>query len=545
MPDFAGGNPVGIPAAMEQAIRSICAIENAGPRDGTGFLISKDYVLTNYHVVSALIEAQHDDAARAAAFEAAECRFDYVTPGSGGHAMLGETVRIAEVVTSREPAPGDILPGGDFPPTHLDYAVIRIARKMGELPAADGRQRGWIPLSARATVPVAGEDVWILQHPWGEGWTRVQQSLIYADGMIVDGAAAGGRRVVHNASTRVGSSGSPCFAVNRGFALVALHNWGNGAGEGRAIPILLIANDLRGHPLAHLILDIPLPARNTRPNPINVTSRKQAALCLMDRSDPENDLIVAVNGELRWSPPGDDLPLVHVIVCKESDGQEYFADRLQHLIFNGPAERRDTKRIGALKRRLTPPTRNVSAPRWPKLEGAASGRHERRLRRLQNELLQLEAQGSHLLILQTSIDIEWAAETERQLIEAFAKKVSDRFSGSPDKIQVIVIFMTPDDDAGRRLGEAFENLWCVGQAPPHCGVCLRFEDIDRDDLHEWREQLEQAWGENAAFATALRASFNASRTRPLAEVAKELDESLVAYINSAVDDPNPAGEQMR
>jgi len=187
---------------------------------GTGFLVGPDLVLTNHHVVAGVI-------AGAVAADRVLCRFGYKRLADGMALDQGREFRLAAapdwLVDTSPPSPEDEKVDGGLPdPEQLDYALLRLADKAGELPVGakpepGAKRRGWITIAEPVPVLAAEDIVFMLEHPNHE-------PLKQASGQIL-AVNANGTRVRHDANTDGGSSGSPCFAAN--LELVALHHAGD------------------------------------------------------------------------------------------------------------------------------------------------------------------------------------------------------------------------------------------------------------------------------------------------------------------------------
>jgi hypothetical protein len=221
----------------------VCFVR-VGAGGGTGFLVYKNLVLTNQHVVAPLIDG------RASARDVV-CRFDYHEPADGtALTLLSPTdVRLADkwLVDSRPPSEKDWDPNlGDAGPEEGDYALIRLAEDLGSVPVGGAtddphvRPRGWIQLADPAPELEKGNQIFLLQHPDGE---PLQLSV-----GEVENFNRSGTRVRHSANSKNGSSGSPCFDSD--LRLVALHHAHDPAYPptwNQAIPLALFAPSLGTH----------------------------------------------------------------------------------------------------------------------------------------------------------------------------------------------------------------------------------------------------------------------------------------------------------
>lgn len=186
---------------------------------GTGFLVGSDRVLTNYHVVRNAPEAGG---------QAIACRFDYQADDDPS----GELVPTqAEWRLASSPFSASDLAGrGEPAATELDYALIQLARPIGD-------ERGWFELSRDPIVTMVGDLVVIPQHASGE-------PASIAWGKIVE-LPAHGLRLRYDTTTEGGSSGSPCFSPD--FELIGLHHAADPDSRpdfNQAIPIWRVARDI-------------------------------------------------------------------------------------------------------------------------------------------------------------------------------------------------------------------------------------------------------------------------------------------------------------
>ena len=167
--------------------------------NGTGFLIGRRTVLTNYHVVEPAIEAGTQGAQIV-------CEFDFATQAStpvrhtglAGAGWLGPKSAYAQ---------SDLTGTGEPLPGELDFAIIHLAE-----PVEPGRAALELPF---APPLVAVRDyILIGQHPEGE---EAQLAI----GQVMENPA-GGLRYRYDVTTKAGSSGSPVLDFS--LRLVALHH---------------------------------------------------------------------------------------------------------------------------------------------------------------------------------------------------------------------------------------------------------------------------------------------------------------------------------
>jgi hypothetical protein len=212
------------------ALERVVGLLEIGQTSGTCFLVGANLILTNYHVVRALIDGRRSTGARV--------RFDYHEQGELDEAGTSYGLAQHDWCIDYSPyseldAVGEISPRAD----ELDYALLRLAE-----PAltGSGSPRGWLSLTA-AQAPQVRDPLLILQHPRG-------QHLKLCFGQVTSGGAS---RIRYDTNTDGGSSGSPC--LNDSLELVALHHMGDpnfakahAPAFNQGIPIHLIAERLRG-----------------------------------------------------------------------------------------------------------------------------------------------------------------------------------------------------------------------------------------------------------------------------------------------------------
>ncbi len=160
---------------------------------GTGVLIAKNLVLTNYHVLSLDETSELDRIARAIRFE-----FGYVSAEMGSVRTIGFSADASHPVVAASPK------------EQLDYVLLRVEAAI--------EQASYIqPVTSEVGVlPAPRTGLNVLQHPEGE-----QMKVSLSSNGILDIDERRGRIWYVN-RTSGGSSGSPCF--NDDWKLIALHH---------------------------------------------------------------------------------------------------------------------------------------------------------------------------------------------------------------------------------------------------------------------------------------------------------------------------------
>jgi Trypsin-like peptidase domain/Effector-associated domain 1 len=230
---------------LSQLEGQVCRVElnDASGRMATGFLVSADRLLTNYHVLEPVIKGFAEAAA-------VRFRFDYKTRPDGRPAD-GSLVGLAEpqdrgawllaygkyADAEKTSAPDSVPPLAD----ELDYALVRLDRRLGdEVVAADGSRRGWIEIPATQPVLAGLPALLILQHP-----QTLPLKLAFDTDPRVE-IRHGGLRIRYATNTDPGSSGSPVF--DKDWKLIAVHHYGDpqfvSPGYNQGVPIGLIRESL-------------------------------------------------------------------------------------------------------------------------------------------------------------------------------------------------------------------------------------------------------------------------------------------------------------
>ncbi|HZN35665.1 MAG TPA: serine protease [Pirellulaceae bacterium] len=185
---------------LDTITQAVCKVKTPA-KDGTGFLVAENLVMTNYHVVQNV----HEKANRSV--DDVTCQFDFFADAQRFDAAQ---YRLAAADPADWLAAFSKVGAADPGPEELDFALVRVQPVVGG------------PLSIRKRLKpagsemVVGECLIIVQHPGG----NAQRVSINSKSVIE--LNQNRSRVKYRTSTLGGSSGSPCF--NARLELVALHN---------------------------------------------------------------------------------------------------------------------------------------------------------------------------------------------------------------------------------------------------------------------------------------------------------------------------------
>lgn len=223
----------------------VCRVEVGGRFVGTGFLVGADLILTCHHVVADVAEGRMPPTA-------VVCLFDLPqgAPRTARETAVALSAQRWSAHHSPEPAPGDV-----DRKKHLDYALLRLARSLGDRPldpdAGTGPTRGWVQVpGATPELPKSGPLVIVYFSQ--DGSLKISLDTEGFLGMAPDEA-----RVRYATPTESGASGAPCFDL--GWRLKAMHEGAvpaaaaGGAQANEGIPITLICDDLGKAGLADLL----------------------------------------------------------------------------------------------------------------------------------------------------------------------------------------------------------------------------------------------------------------------------------------------------
>lgn len=239
-------------ARLSELESQVCRVEiPAGLRAtvGTGFLVSPDLCLTNYHVVQPLIDGSAEPAST-------RLRFDYRRAADGTTVSDGTCYSLADdwLVKASAPSPADRQPERRHQPPaqgELDFALLRLDDSPGQArigragQVTDAPTRGWVKRAGSGGFEPESP-LLLLQHPEG-----APLKLSFGPSC---GLNANGTRLRHRVNSEPGSSGSPC--LNARLELIGLHHAGDPNFDpahkptyNSAIPIRAILDHLAGDPV--------------------------------------------------------------------------------------------------------------------------------------------------------------------------------------------------------------------------------------------------------------------------------------------------------
>jgi hypothetical protein len=486
-----------------------CSIIVDGKGNGTGFLVGKDLVITNYHVVvdgNGLLRDPSTIRCRFGFYEAGEY-------GDGRHAWVPLLADPASAFPASSPtAPGDRdLTRCDYRDNGTglelyDYAILRLAASVGEKPGksplGEMNPLGWIAMKPDYPLPAYGQPLSVIEFPErvGAGPRGFQQEASsFAEGKM-GRPIAGGLRMCHDAATRRGASGSGIFDSKS--ILIGLHNAGkelpDKTADNRFIPISRILNDIkRGNKalFGEIIGSVPPPliisgqSKRTREA---VQARVNAAKIFLDR-DREHGSIIAALGAGSGKP----VQVNHVVCNHGLDEIEYFVQRLTIS-----AAHLESRRIGEvtaefLRGQVGKPGSFVpwaeSSLTWPEPKTPVE--------QVKTDLMgQLDSQvvgpRTLLAIYVDEIDQRDPAE-EREYMRLLGEVLSGYSFGNdatkpPRQIlhALVVYRLFPEFPVDL---VRFAPLWTAQTAPRNCGVSVALPKVQRNDVQPWVTLLNSAW----------------------------------------------------
>ena len=189
---------------LSQALCRVCIPKADGGGEaaltpnGTGFLVGRRSVLTNYHVVRRVLAANGTG-------DQVACQFDFT--GQPAAVTFSAVTGAGWCRTKRPYSQSDLDGRGDPAPDELDYALITLAQDV----EPTRRAIDW----PDAPPIVAQRDFLLIgQHPHGNA-----AQIAFGEVVSLPGS---GLRYRYDVTTDHGSSGSPVFDMDLG--LVALHH---------------------------------------------------------------------------------------------------------------------------------------------------------------------------------------------------------------------------------------------------------------------------------------------------------------------------------
>ncbi|MES0133603.1 serine protease [Mesorhizobium sp. M0016] len=476
-----------------------CALEDFAGVYGTGALIGPDLVLTNYHVVEKL---RRDPTRQADA----RVHFDYFAPETGRRIPLAQVWDVAMSSYSFQDLNAD-MPAD---PEKLDYAVIRLAERVGELPLPadyaagwpDGTRparRGWLVLPKPEMRPAKDTPIDIYHHPCtigNQGVSSLPLPDVPSRGTIIS-IDPGELRVTHNAETVHGSSGAICYGKN--LEPVALHHAGDPGSAlknvkrppgQRAIPLGAIAAQLfrknrkiYDETLPQQAADVEL-AKGTETIAEDVLRRRHnRAMALFDRDDAEWNIIDSRRQK---------QSLVHAIACRRIDGQAFFMTRLREasLALEGLPRTEIDERLARLLNTGWSQNGWLDGPVTLDTSLPPTAAAEKIARQIEREIR--STQGTIFAIGQTFDKFDF--ERERLLVT----EVGRRCVPLAKNAEFQVFFVYEDNrhsgdgrDPRARLRASVADFWT--RPPAGCGQCLSLDDIESNKLGKWMSTIDRAY----------------------------------------------------
>jgi S1-C subfamily serine protease len=225
---------VALARSMMNALRRVGLVSRGQSGLGSGFLVGPDLLLTAAHVV--LPRGRELEPRDLVGLEVVMDfnEDDQPTAETGSRVPVTEVLR-ASPATEQELAPGPIV-DWDAPEDHLDYALLRLARAVGDdaTPEIQGGKRGFFPLST--VEPNLKQSKLVLVWHFPEG--RPLRTSVLEQGSLEYNPAGTQTRMRYHSDTRPGSSGGPI--IDEQGRLLAMHHYGRQP-KNQAVPMWRIA----------------------------------------------------------------------------------------------------------------------------------------------------------------------------------------------------------------------------------------------------------------------------------------------------------------
>jgi S1-C subfamily serine protease len=217
--------------SLMNALRRVGLVSRGQSPVGSGFLVGPDLLLTAAHVVLPRgREVEPRD------LETLEVVMDF-TEGDQPTAATGSRVRVTELLSASPATKQELGPGPiddwNAPEDHLDYALLRLARRVGDdaMPEIGGGKRGYFSISSVEPDLLQSKLVLVWHFPEGD---PLRTSIM--EGAFEYNPAK--TRMRYHSDTRPGSSGGPI--IDEQGRLLAIHHYGLQP-KNQAVPMWRIA----------------------------------------------------------------------------------------------------------------------------------------------------------------------------------------------------------------------------------------------------------------------------------------------------------------
>jgi hypothetical protein len=282
--------PVGVMRETARRVGLFIVAEGDHLSTCTATLIAPDLILTAAHCLAT------DEEARTGSFT-----LDFQTDASGNRPgpytpRFYKLTRVVRSGFSRQP--GDLRAG-------RDYSIVQVAVHPAGL--------GVAPAPMRSTVPVSGEEVFVVHHPRGAAKKvsrRPADPSASVGSVFIDQDI--GRIVSHNCDVDNGSSGSSLFDASG--HIIAVNNWAPASCNGESLSIIDVQQDFQTEPPpakdvdAILVFDrsgsMSLPSHTAGMTKIEHARRAAALFVDLIRKDRTHRVGLVTFSTTAASPPG-------------------------------------------------------------------------------------------------------------------------------------------------------------------------------------------------------------------------------------------------